>query len=119
MEPNDMKDLLDGWCQESSASTEKGYTCQWSFIDSEGQVAQSHSMTSTDVKVNPWYGVFANSLNRMGYKFETSVCLCVTQVDLFTCIFTFCINTTWILLTRVNLAVRVWITKGIARHVHT
>jgi len=73
MEPNDMKDLLDGWCQESSASTEKGYTCQWSFIDSEGQVAQSHSMTSTDVKVNPWYGVFANSLNRMGYKFETSV----------------------------------------------
>lgn len=73
MEPSEMKGLLDEWCRDSSASEEKGYTCKWHYIDSEGSVAQSHAMTSTDVKVNPWYGVFASSLTKMGYKFDTSV----------------------------------------------
>ena len=70
-----MKDLLDQWCQDCSASDEKGHTLQWNYIGNQGtsNELQSHALTSTDVKINPWYGVFSDTLAKMGVEFVPEV----------------------------------------------
>jgi aminoacylase len=73
--PSDMKNMLDQWCQECSSSKEDGHKLEWKYIDNQGSVndLQSHALTSTDVRVNPWYGVFSDSLTKMGMQFEPEV----------------------------------------------
>jgi len=72
MDPNDMGELLDGWCRECSAdsSPDAKHKLSWSYIGSEqGNVTandlRTHSLTSTDPKINPWYSTFASAMSSM------------------------------------------------------
>ena len=71
--PTDMSDMLDMWCQECSKDPENGASLKWEYIGEAGNDLQEHATTSTDVKVNPWYGVFMDSLQQGGYKMEPQV----------------------------------------------
>jgi aminoacylase len=65
MPPADMESLLDQWCQECSKAPGKGSKVTWKYVDGmEG--GNKHATTDTDRKVNPWYGVFCDSLANMG-----------------------------------------------------
>ena len=66
-----MKGLLNQWCQECSASEDKGHKLTWKFLEEE--LKGGHALTSTDERVNPWYGVFGSSLKKMGLEFEPEV----------------------------------------------
>jgi len=72
-DPLEMKELLNTWCQECSSSAEKGHTLTWKPIDNRNDGPLSHSLTSTDERVNPWYGVFGSALGKMGLDFEPDV----------------------------------------------
>ena len=71
MDPVEMKGLLDGWCKECSADSVEGLS--WEFIGSEGNSLMKHATTSIDEKVNPWYNVFASSINTLGINVEPEV----------------------------------------------
>lgn len=73
MEPSEMKDLLNMWCQECSSNAEEGHKLTWKSVGGLDDGLLSHSLTSTDERVNPWYGVFGNSLSKMGIDFEPEV----------------------------------------------
>mmetsp|Transcript_2486 Transcript_2486/g.3821 ORF Transcript_2486/g.3821 Transcript_2486/m.3821 type:complete len:366 (-) Transcript_2486:97-1194(-) len=72
-DPLEIKELLNTWCQECSSSAEKGHTLTWKPIDNRNDGPLSHSLTSTDERVNPWYGVFGSALGKMGLDFEPDV----------------------------------------------
>lgn len=73
VEPNEIKDMLDGWCKECSASSEEGHKLSWDYIGGNGNDMQEHALTSMDVRVNPWYGVFGAALDEMGMKYTPEV----------------------------------------------
>lgn len=75
VEPSEMKILLDKWCKECSASEDNGYKLKWNFLDDQGGSTdlQRHALTSIDERVNPWYGVFSKSLEKMGVQFIPEV----------------------------------------------
>ncbi|GAX26615.1 aminoacylase [Fistulifera solaris] len=64
MDPQSMGSLLDKWCLECG-------TVEWNYIGGQGNQSTTHAVTST--VSNPWYDVFASSLQRTGYQVETSV----------------------------------------------
>lgn len=73
--PKDISDMLDQWCQECSRSEEHNVT--WDYIGGQnggkGNDLQGHSTTSTDTTINPWYGVFCESIKGMGLKVNPQV----------------------------------------------
>jgi aminoacylase len=69
--PTEISDLLDEWCRECSQEPYGSLT--WEYIGETGNDLQKHATTSTDPTVNPWYGVFADSLDEMGYKISPQV----------------------------------------------
>ncbi|CAJ1931105.1 unnamed protein product [Cylindrotheca closterium] len=72
MPPSEMKSLLDVWCQECSKNTAGGSKVTWKHVDGmEG--GDKHATTETDRKVNPWYGVFCDSLANMGCEIVPQV----------------------------------------------
>ena len=72
VQPIEMQNLLTQWCQECSASEEEGHKLQWKFI-ADGNDMTNHALTSIDTTVNPWYGVFGDTLAKMGAKFEPEI----------------------------------------------
>jgi len=68
-----MKELLTTWCQECSSSADQGHTLTWKPIHNLDDDLLSHSLTSIDEKVNPWYSAFGSALGKMGFKFEPEI----------------------------------------------
>jgi aminoacylase len=64
MDPQSMGSLLDQWCLECG-------TVEWNYIGGQGNQSTTHAVTST--VSNPWYDVFASSLQKRGYQVEPSV----------------------------------------------
>lgn len=64
MDPQSMGALLDQWCLECG-------TVEWSYIGGHGNQSTKHAVTAT--VSNPWYDVFAKSLQECGYDIEPSV----------------------------------------------
>lgn len=62
MEPMEMKNLLDTWCQECSLTPG---AVSWRYIGDQNS-AMKHATTNTDRQVNPWYALFCDTLNDMG-----------------------------------------------------
>jgi aminoacylase len=69
--PSQISDMLDMWCRE--CSQEPHGTLTWEYIGETGNHLQEHATTSIDTTVNPWYGVFAESLQKMGYQISPQV----------------------------------------------
>jgi aminoacylase len=71
--PTDISDMLDQWCQECSRSDKHKVT--WEIIGGQdgGRGMQKHATTSTDTTVNPWYGVFCQSMAQMGLEVNPQV----------------------------------------------
>jgi aminoacylase len=71
--PTDISDMLDQWCQECSRSDKNKVT--WEVIGGQngGRGMQKHATTSTDTTVNPWYGVFCQSMLEMGLEVNPQV----------------------------------------------
>ena len=62
--PVEIKNLLDQWCQECSKAPNQGSKVTWKHIGGlEG--TDKHATTETDRKINPWYGIFCDSLQNM------------------------------------------------------
>mmetsp|Transcript_24497 Transcript_24497/g.28886 ORF Transcript_24497/g.28886 Transcript_24497/m.28886 type:complete len:471 (-) Transcript_24497:136-1548(-) len=72
VEPSKIKDMLDGWCKECSASEEDGHKVTWNHVLNSGS-SMKHALTSRDAEVNPWYGVFGSALEEIGIKFTPEV----------------------------------------------
>lgn len=68
-DPKEIGNMLNQWCQECSKTDAP---LEWSYIGN-GHDAQEHSLTSTDRSTNPWYNVFASTLDGLGYSIEPSV----------------------------------------------
>jgi len=62
MQPVEMKDMLDTWCQECSLTPG---AVTWSYLKDENS-SMEHATTVTDRHVNPWYGVFCDTLKNLG-----------------------------------------------------
>mmetsp|Transcript_1052 Transcript_1052/g.1604 ORF Transcript_1052/g.1604 Transcript_1052/m.1604 type:complete len:473 (+) Transcript_1052:19-1437(+) len=74
VQPSEIKNMLDGWCRECSSSPETGHQVSWDYIGGQGgDDLQDHALTSTDTRVNPWYGVFGGALESMKLKFVPEV----------------------------------------------
>lgn len=71
--PTEISDMIDSWCRECSKDPDNGASLQWESIGEAGNDLQEHATTSTSRKVNPWYGVFADSLQNMGFEMEPQV----------------------------------------------
>ena len=72
MPPSEMESLLNVWCQECSKDPASGSKVSWKHVDGmEG--GNKHATTETDRKVNPWYGVFCDSLANMGCEIVPQV----------------------------------------------
>jgi aminoacylase len=69
MEPADMKDLLDTWCQECSLTPG---AVSWSYMKDQNS-AMTHATTNTDRQVNPWYAVFCDTLATLGIELVPQV----------------------------------------------
>jgi aminoacylase len=69
MEPVEMKNLLDQWCQE--CSTVPG-ALTWSYLKEQNS-AMEHATTTTDRQVNPWYAVFCDTLGAMDIEMVPQV----------------------------------------------
>ena len=50
-----------------------GAQITWKYAAGEGNHMQEHATTSIDAKVNPWYNVFASTLECMGMLLEPQV----------------------------------------------
>lgn len=75
MDPSEMKNTLDLWCEEVTASTAglpKGGGVKWGFTLVDPP--KSHNTTSTDSTKNPWWGVFERTLHiDCGIKIDPSI----------------------------------------------
>jgi aminoacylase len=73
MEPQEMKDMLDTWCQECSKAPEMGSKVTWKAVSDDYQNAMAHATTETDRSVNPWYAAFCDALQGMGCEISPQV----------------------------------------------
>ena len=73
MEPIEIKQHLDQWCQECSLAPESGSQVSWQVIGSQGGGAMKHATTNTDRSINPWYATFCDSLSEMGCQITPQV----------------------------------------------
>lgn len=71
--PKEIGDMLDQWCQECSKDPDNGSSVKWEYIAGAGNDLQEHATTSTSPQVNPWYGVFADSLESLGVQISPQV----------------------------------------------
>jgi aminoacylase len=72
--PPEIGAMLDQWCQECSKDPTNGSKVTWSYAAGAGNDLQKHGTTSIDSKVNPWYQVFASTLeSTMGIAIEPQV----------------------------------------------
>jgi aminoacylase len=86
VKPVEIKNMLDGWCRECSASEQDGHTLSWEYIGGQGNDLQKHALTSTDTKVNPWYGVFGETLESMGVTYAPEVFPAATDSRFLRCL---------------------------------
>ena len=71
MEPLEMKNLLDTWCRECSLTPG---AVSWNHIDDDPNAAPTtHATTPTDRQVNPWYGLFCDTMETMGIELVPQV----------------------------------------------
>jgi len=69
--PSEISTMLDTWCQECSASSTSNKVT-WKYLMDNG--LQEHATTSTDVRINPWYGVFQTALTeKLNVQMEPQV----------------------------------------------
>lgn len=73
MNPQDMSDMLDVWCQECSKDPENGCAVSWSTVDPKFENEMAHATTATDRSVNPWYGAFCDAMGAMDCQVEPQV----------------------------------------------
>lgn len=66
MEPQEMEDMLDIWCQECSKDPEQGSKVTWRSVDEKFDNQMSHATTDTDRSVNPWYAAFCDAMEDIG-----------------------------------------------------
>jgi aminoacylase len=73
--PSEMSDLLDLWCRECSKS--KDHKLTWKYIEGQNGKSsndlQQHATTSIDTTINPWYGVFLESIKTMNLEISPQV----------------------------------------------
>ena len=72
MKPQEMKDMLDTWCQECSKAPETGSKVSWKSIGDYNN-SMEHATTETDRTVNPWYAAFCDALSGMGCEISPQV----------------------------------------------
>eukprot|EP00539_Tryblionella_compressa_P005690 CAMPEP_0178766402 /NCGR_PEP_ID=MMETSP0744-20121128/19044_1 /TAXON_ID=913974 /ORGANISM="Nitzschia punctata, Strain CCMP561" /LENGTH=469 /DNA_ID=CAMNT_0020422119 /DNA_START=31 /DNA_END=1440 /DNA_ORIENTATION=+ len=70
VQPQEIKDMLDTWCQECSKGSKEGSGVTWKPIE---KIAMDHATTETDRKVNPWYAAFCDALQEMEYQISPQV----------------------------------------------
>ncbi len=70
MQPQEMKDMLDTWCQECSKDPENGSKVTWSSVFENEMV---HATTNTDRQVNPWYGAFHDAMKSLDCEISPQV----------------------------------------------
>lgn len=73
VQPSEIKEMLDQWCQECSKDPASGYQIKWKPAGGQGNSMQSHATTSINPDVNPWYQVFASAIEDMGMSIEPQV----------------------------------------------
>mmetsp|Transcript_5308 Transcript_5308/g.12050 ORF Transcript_5308/g.12050 Transcript_5308/m.12050 type:complete len:206 (-) Transcript_5308:172-789(-) len=66
VEPKEIGDMIDTWCQECSASSEDGYKLGWKSLFGMGPMNDKHALTKTDAS-NPWFQVFLSAMSGMGH----------------------------------------------------
>lgn len=72
--PSEIKSMINQWCQECSKDPTNGSQITWKYAEDEGNHMQEHSTTSIDSTVNPWYRVFASTLqDQLGITVEPQV----------------------------------------------
>ena len=71
--PSEIGSMLDQWCQECSKDPASGSKIQWKPAKGQGDLLQSHATTSINPTVNPWYKIFASTLEEMGMELEPQV----------------------------------------------
>ena len=73
--PSQISEMLDMWCRECSKNETQKVT--WKYIQGPHghpiNSIQEHSTTSTDTTVNPWYGVFLESIKAMNLEINPQV----------------------------------------------
>jgi aminoacylase len=72
VEPKEIGNMIDGWCQECSVAPEEGSKISWRNILGMGPANQNHALTATDAS-NPWYQVFASAMAGMGLTIQPQV----------------------------------------------
>mmetsp|Transcript_22161 Transcript_22161/g.34086 ORF Transcript_22161/g.34086 Transcript_22161/m.34086 type:complete len:326 (+) Transcript_22161:1-978(+) len=68
--PQMIADMLDMWCGECSSDPSQGYELGWSHLFAD---AYEHAATSIDKKINPWYGLFCNTISKIGVRIEPQI----------------------------------------------
>ena len=65
VQPSEIGNMLDVWCQECSKDPKSGSQITWQYSSKDGgNRMQQHATTSMDANVNPWYMVFAETLEK-------------------------------------------------------
>ncbi|KAL7534123.1 hypothetical protein ACHAXR_009365 [Thalassiosira sp. AJA248-18] len=72
VEPREIGDMIDVWCQECSASPEEGYNVKWKSLHGMGPMNDKHALTKTDAS-NPWFQVFSSAMASMGHEIVPQV----------------------------------------------
>ena len=72
VEPKEIGDMIDTWCQECSAAPEEGYKVKWKEQLGMGPMNQAHALTSIDAS-NPWFRVFSSAMKEMGHQIVPQV----------------------------------------------
>lgn len=67
VEPKEIGDMIDTWCQECSAAPAEGYEVKWKSLLQMGPMNDKHCLTKVDAS-NPWFGVFSSAMASMGHK---------------------------------------------------
>eukprot|EP00585_Thalassiosira_rotula_P012273 CAMPEP_0196131950 /NCGR_PEP_ID=MMETSP0910-20130528/1746_1 /TAXON_ID=49265 /ORGANISM="Thalassiosira rotula, Strain GSO102" /LENGTH=469 /DNA_ID=CAMNT_0041391477 /DNA_START=37 /DNA_END=1449 /DNA_ORIENTATION=- len=72
VEPKEISDMIDVWCQECSSSPEEGYEVGWESLLGMGPMNDKHALTKVDAS-NPWFSVFSSAMSSMGHKIVPQV----------------------------------------------
>jgi aminoacylase len=72
VDPKEISDMIDTWCQECSPNPEEGSKVTWQNILGMGPANAKHVLTATDSS-NPWFQVFETAMNVMGHKVQPQV----------------------------------------------
>lgn len=71
VEPTDIKNMLNVWCQECSKTPN---SITWGELEDTGhENLMNHALTSTSSTENPWYTVFSKAMSSMNLEFVPEV----------------------------------------------